>query len=193
MEKQPGREYFSALSGQNPADFPPAHFLRIFFTKRFAKMRAFGRTKRLIHIIPIRAIHQKWKEKPRKIKAFQQCAQVIHKVIHGFGEFVRGRIYTCFLRKMRKFTYKPLYHRWKEKGICTGKSYKGRGAFERRLWKAKAPLELSRKPILGWLVSAGCTKKGVNPADSSKLDPTVFPLFFCAFHARDHAVRDRPA
>ena len=112
-------------------------FLRMLFAKIFVKQCAFWRAKRLIHIIPICAIHQKWKEKPRKIKAFQQCTQVIHKVIHGFWGFVRGRIYTCFLRKMRKFTYKSLYHRWKEKGICAGKSYKGGGTLGRLLWGPK--------------------------------------------------------
>ena len=33
----------------------------------------------------------------------------------------------------------------------------------------------------------------MNLRNSSKLDSLIFTLFFCAFHARDHALRDRPA
>jgi len=33
----------------------------------------------------------------------------------------------------------------------------------------------------------------VDPRDSSKLDPLISTLFFCPFHGRNHAQRDRPA
>ena len=61
-------------------------------------------------------------------------------------------------------------------------------------FKVKAPLELSRKPVFwvaGFRQAIG-KREGIS-GDSSKLDPVIFPLFFCAFHAHDHALRDRPA
>ena len=44
--------------------------------------------------------------------------------------------------------------------------------------EAKAPLELSRKPIFGWLVSAGYTKKEREITAASKLAPMIYTLFF---------------
>ena len=58
---------------------------------------------------------------------------------------------------------------------------------------SKASLELPRKPILGWLVAAGCMKKSRKLRYCKQACISSFRLFFCAFHARDHAMRDRPA
>ena len=69
----------------------------------------------------------------------------------------------------------------------------GRGTFEGRLLRQKPSLELPRKPILGWLAAAGCMKKSRKLRYCKRACISSFRLFFCAFHARDHAMRDRPA
>ena len=53
--------------------------------------------------------------------------------------------------------------------------------------------ELSRKPVLGWLVTAGYTKKRADSTDASKLAPVVSALFFCALRAPRTAQPSGPA
>ena len=51
----------------------------------------------------------------------------------------------------------------------------------------------TRKAVLGWLVWAGYRKKSRFLRYCKQACISSFRLFFCAFHARDHALRDRPA
>ena len=51
----------------------------------------------------------------------------------------------------------------------------------------------TRKAVLGWLVWAGYRKKSRFLRYCKQACISSFRLFFCAFHARDHAWRDRPA
>ena len=132
-----------------PCNICDGNFCRVFFSKTFPKMRVFGRPNGIIHIIPIRTFHQKWTKKPPETVSFQHCTQVIHNVIHRFGAFWGQKRFVNFCAKCVKLHTKILYHRLREKEICAGKSYDWGETFEGRLLRAKASLELPRKPVLG--------------------------------------------
>ena len=120
-----------------------------FFSKTFPKMRVFGRPNGIIHIIPIRAFHQKWTKKPPETVSFQHCTQVMHKVIHRFGGFWGQKRFANVCGKYAKLHTKTLYHRLREKEICAGKSYDW-GTLGRRIWFPQTPPE---RLLLGWVVA----------------------------------------
>ena len=73
-----------------------------------------------------------------------------------------------------------------EEAVRRGRSRGGFGA--------QSPLSSSpRKAVFGWLVTAGYRKKSRKLRYCKQACISEFRLFFCAFHARDHALRDRPA